>query len=411
MSNAPSGSRSSGRALSPSMSRSSSSSSGSAGSRRRRTAADDSLGTVRRAAAAFALVVLAGCGSSGPKPDPDAGTIAYPLSYDGTRQAEFEARATAGLTPVLVEKSPGGVLATARRVARFRPLIERAAAAGSPVDADTLEALVFLESAGRPYAQAGKLEGAAGLTQILAETATGLLGMHVDLRKSRKAKSAKALRRADDRFVASKALAGTVKYLTFAKSKLGRTDLAIASYHMGIGNLQRALALYGASDIPYAQLYFDSTPLNHADTWRLLYGLGDDSSTYLWRILAAKRLMKLYRTDRTALTQVIAGTTPGEGGGGVPRALAPGHALRFPKTAKLLPRAATVAETIGSDVARISKTSPLTIRAASGNRFYVSRIYRSHSQAVAFQFMLDRLSALSLIDWGRRFDLIGVTVR
>jgi hypothetical protein len=25
--------------------------------------------------------------------------------------------------------------------------------------------------------------------------------------------------------------------------------------------------------------------------------------------------------------------------------------------------------------------------------------------------MLDRLSALSLIDWGRRFDLIGVTVR
>jgi hypothetical protein len=25
--------------------------------------------------------------------------------------------------------------------------------------------------------------------------------------------------------------------------------------------------------------------------------------------------------------------------------------------------------------------------------------------------MLDRLSALALIDWGRRFDLIGVTVR
>jgi hypothetical protein len=364
---------------------------------------------VRRAAAGLlALVVLAGCGSSKPKPNPEAGTIADPLAYDATRQAEFEARATAGLTPVLVEKSPGGVMATARRVARFRPLIERAAA-GGPVDADTLEALVFLESAGRPYAQAGKLEGAAGLTQILAQTATGLLGMHVDLRKARRAKTARALRRADDRFVPSKALAGTVRYLRFAKQTLKRTDLAIASYHMGVGNLQRALSLYGASDIPYAQLYFDSTPLNHASAWRLLYGLGDDSSTYLWRILAAKRLMRLYRTDRPALDAVIAGTSAQPAG--VPRALSPGHGLRFPKGAKLLPRAATVAETIGTDVQKISATAPLTIRAASGRTFYVSRIYRSKRQAVAFQFMLDRLSALALIDWGRRFDLIGVTVR
>jgi hypothetical protein len=356
----------------------------------------------------LALVVLAGCGGSKPKPNPDAGTIADPLAYDATRQRDFEARATAGLTPVLVEKSPGGVVATARRVARFRPLIERAAA-GGPVDADTLEALVFLESAGRPYAQAGKLEGAAGLTQILAQTATGLLGMHVDLRKARKAKTARALRRADDRFVPSKALAGSVRYLRFAMGKLERTDLAIASYHMGVGNLQRALSLYGAPDIPYAQLYFDSTPLNHASAWRLLYGLGDDSSTYLWRILAAKRLMHLYRTDRPALDAVIAGSSPPLTG--VPRALSAGHGLRFPKGAKLLPRAATVAETIGTDVQKISATAPLTIRAASGRTFYVSRIYRSRLQAVAFQFMLDRLSALALIDWGRRFDLIGVTVR
>src|SRR3954451_2779712 len=409
MSKAPAGSRPRTVALSPSTSRSSSSASCSVGSRRRRTAADDSLGAVRRAAAGLlALVVLAGCGSSKPKPNPEAGTIADPLAYDATRQAEFEARATAGLTPVLVEKSPGGVVATARRVARLRPMIERAAA-GGPVDADTLEALVFLESAGRPYAQAGKLEGAAGLTQILAQTATGLLGMHVDLRKARKAKTARALRRADDRFVPSKALAGTVRYLRFAMGTLKRTDLAIASYHMGVGNLQRALALYGSSNIAYAQLYFDSTPLNHASAWRLLYGLGDDSSTYLWRVLAAKRLMKLYRTDRPALDAVIAGSSPPLTG--TPRALQPGHDLRFPKTAKLLPRAATVAETIGTDVAKISKTSPLTIRAATGRTFYVSRIYRSHRQAVAFQFMLDRLSALSLIDWGRRFDLISVTVR
>jgi predicted small lipoprotein YifL len=366
---------------------------------------------VRRAVLSLAAIVvlaLAGCGGSSPKPNPDAGTIADPLAYDGTRQAEFEARATAGLTPVLVEKSPGGVVATARRVARWRPLIVRAARSG-PVDADTLEALVFLESAGRQYAQAGSLEGAAGLTQIVAQTATGLLGMHVDLAKARKAKTARALRRADDRFVPAKALAATERYLRFAKGKLGRTDLAIASYHMGVGNLQRALSLYGASDIPYAQLYFDSTPLTHAAAWRLLYSLGDDSSTYLWRVLAAKRLMALYRTDRPALATVIAGTIPPPPG--PPRALTAGHGLRFPKGAQLLPRAATVAETIGDDVRRIAATEPLTIRSASGHTFYVSRAYRSHRQAVAFQFMLDRLSALSLIDWGRRFDLIAVQVR
>jgi predicted small lipoprotein YifL len=354
------------------------------------------------------LAALAGCGDSRPKPNPDAETIADPLAYDATRQAQFEARATVGLTPVLVEKSPGGVLATARRVAKWRPLIERAAR-GGPADADTLEALVFLESAGRQYAQAGSLEGAAGLTQIVAQTATGLLGMHVDLAKARKAKTGRALRRADDRFVPSKALAATERYLRFAKEKLGRADLALASYHMGVGNLQRALSLYGAGEIPYAQLYFDSTPLNHATAWQLLYGLGDDSSTYLWRLLAAKRLMLRYRTDRAALVEVIAGTIPAPPG--PPRPLAAGHGLRFPRGAQLLPRAASVAETIGEDVRKISATEPLTIRAASGHTFYVSRNYRTHRQAVAFQFMLDRLSALALIDWGRRFDLIAVRVR
>ena len=44
---------------------------------------------------------------------------------------------------------------------------------------------MLLESAGRPDAQASNdLESAAGLTQILAQTATGLLGMKVDVAAS-----------------------------------------------------------------------------------------------------------------------------------------------------------------------------------------------------------------------------------
>ena len=53
------------------------------------------------------------------------------------------------------------------------------------VDPDLLEAIVFLESAGNPAARASDdLEGAVGLTQILAGTATTLLGMHVDVAAS-----------------------------------------------------------------------------------------------------------------------------------------------------------------------------------------------------------------------------------
>ena len=46
------------------------------------------------------------------------------------------------------------------------------------MDPDLIEGMVLLESAGRPDARASDdLEGAVGLTQILAETATSLLGM------------------------------------------------------------------------------------------------------------------------------------------------------------------------------------------------------------------------------------------
>ena len=53
------------------------------------------------------------------------------------------------------------------------------------LDADTLEAIVMLESAGRADARASDdLRSAAGLTQILAETGQNLLGLHIDVKAS-----------------------------------------------------------------------------------------------------------------------------------------------------------------------------------------------------------------------------------
>jgi hypothetical protein len=142
------------------------------------------------AGAAVMEVMVASGGSGPPKlPVPGIGQPARagdPFAYVPSRQADFVARATAGNAHVLFVKSPGGVLATAARVAAFRPLID-AATSGTIIDPNLLEGLVFVESAGRPNVIAGADPAdAAGLTQVLAQTAQSLLGMHVDLARSRR---------------------------------------------------------------------------------------------------------------------------------------------------------------------------------------------------------------------------------
>jgi len=243
-----------------------------------------------------------------------------PLAYSRTNDAALERAAAAGEGHIVFAKSPGGVLATAKRTAHFRPLVEAAARQGH-LDPDMLEAIVFLESAGRPEVIAGSdPQNASGLTQILAETGRDLLGMHIDLAASRRitkriarARSQKALRhfeaqrrRIDDRFDPRKALAATVRYLAIARRHFGRDDLAVTSYHMGIGNLTNVLSDYGGKKgkVSYARLYFDSSPLHHARAWSLLAQFGDDSSNYYWKLLAAKRIMQLYRRDPAGLRRL-----------------------------------------------------------------------------------------------------------
>src|ERR1700675_1452504 len=109
-----------------------------------------------------------------------------PLHFEPGRTQEYEQAAPFGLSHVLFEKSPGGVLRAAQRTARFREIVDKAVS-GSGIDPDLVEAIVLLESAGRQDVIAGDdPENAAGLTQILAETATHFLGMQVDLEASRR---------------------------------------------------------------------------------------------------------------------------------------------------------------------------------------------------------------------------------
>ena len=179
---------------------------------------------------------------------------------------------------------------------------------------------MFLESAGRPSVAADpKLEGAVGLTQILAETGRNLLGMRVDPaaarrltrridRAERRGQTARAdrlrarRRKVDQRFDPGASLRATARYLNLAKVRLGgRDDYAVAGYHMGIGNLQSVLGDYGEDPGSYTALYFGITPSSHPAAYRRLSGLGDDSATYLWRVKASERIMRRYREDRGAL--------------------------------------------------------------------------------------------------------------
>jgi Transglycosylase SLT domain len=262
-------------------------------------------------------------------PETGAGGLFH---YDASDSAQYIARVTAGNGQVLFAKSPGGAVATAERVAAFRPMIDRAVA-GTNIPATALEGLVFLESAGLPDAAVdGNPTNAAGLTQILPSTAT-MLHLHVDVAASQRLLAEIAqthnasklrslqgqLQAADQRFDPADALAATVRLLQqFEQLFGGRLDLAVTAYHMGPGNMQQILSDYdGGQAVPYVQLYFDTAPDHNASAYKLLSSLGDDSSLYWWRVLGAEQIMHLYQTGRAALTRLQNLETSDAAGGSV----------------------------------------------------------------------------------------------
>jgi hypothetical protein len=441
----------------------------------------------------------AGVGNARPDPrDPKAllpgskpGEGVDPLRYTPALQHDREARAAAGLAHPLFAFSPGGAVQSARRVAALRPQIQRAARAGG-VDPDVLEGMVLLESAGRPDAIANPkdLTGAAGLTQILSQTATGLLGLKVDLRAStrltrgiargrRVADLERRRRQVDERFDPGKALAATVRYLRRAKATLGSDELAVESYHMGIGNLQTALSKFGEGGaVPYARLFFDSSPVDHGDAYAFLSSLGDDSATYLWRVRAAQAIMAAFRADPARLAVTAKRQTNKNSAeevlhpeGSVPefanpfalgRAQAAGQLIRLdpaqlrrygltisaamgelaPKLHQsrrlyraLRPEALATLLYLGAAAQGISGDGPLVVTSTirdrpyqrllqttnieatkayslhtTGFTFDIARRYTSPAQAKAFQYALDRLTALNIIAWVREPAAIHVTV-
>lgn len=440
----------------------------------------------------IAIVVVVALRSSASVSAPPPGGILTspagdPLAYRPGDDAALATRAAEGSAQVLFTKSPGGIVATAARVARYRPLID-AAVRGTDIPPPLLEGLVFLESAGRPDAVAGtSVLDAAGLTQILPGTGQSLLGMHIDLAAgsrllgalqsaqlagagARVTRLETQLARADQRFAPAQALAAAVRYLRIAQRDLGRLDLAVASYHAGIGNIQTVLADYdGGRPVSYEQLYFDTSPSDHAAAWSLLSSLGDDSSQYFWRVLEAEQIMQLYRTAPRTLRRLADLETgyPSTALGLVPPSAFPPFASpaavsgayqsgllkplpRDPGRLHLVyaPSMGSLARHLGAPVSLYRGLRPAALSAlvdmaalvhglaggsltvmstvlderyerrqgfvdppgATGFTFQILRHYSSGRQAEAFQFVLDRMQSLNLIGWIRGTDTIEVTV-
>jgi soluble lytic murein transglycosylase-like protein len=429
---------------------------------------------------------------------------ADPLAWSAARQREFEIRAATGSSHVIYEMSPEGVVASAERTAAFRPQIEDAAVEHG-VDPDTLEAVIFLESAGRPYVSAGPTpEAASGLAQIIPSTAIDLLGMSVDLEASialteriaasrdpEEVERLRAQRAAvDERFDPEKAIDGAARYLEIAGERFGSDDLAVASYHMGIGNLESVLRAYadvGGSGpigelvadegLSYARVYFDSSPYEDRDAYKLLTGFGDESSEYLWKVRASETILRLYRKDRERLAETAELATakatleevfhpedetdvfddPDE----IEDAIDDGDLAPLPDDAALgwvahkdlgeladeldqdpelygalRPEAlATLSYLAGLVLHRSNEPAPLLVTSAVRDREYqdllvqsnpqatqeyslhttgwsfdIRRDYASKAQARAFQYALDRLSSLALIDYAVEPGAIHVTV-
>jgi hypothetical protein len=293
----------------------------------------------------------------------------------------------------------------------------------------------------------------------------------------RRGPSARLLRKrrqVDERFDPNKALAGAVRYLKLARERFGREDLAVVSYHMGMGNLENVLGAYGDDDASWARVYFDATPSNHPRAYQLLSGFGDDSASYLWRVYAAREIMRLYRDDRSELrrraalqtakasaeevlhprSQTRVYETPGdledayrsgelrpfEGIRGMRLDAQDGElAARLDAERSLYrglrPKAYELAVYLAAGVRSVSGTrasldvtstvrdleyqrllvrdNPFATREYSlhttGFAFDVRRDYASRAQAVAFQYMLDRLQSLNLIAWVREPGAIHIT--
>ncbi|MEA2347980.1 MAG: hypothetical protein QOG62_1767 [Thermoleophilaceae bacterium] len=239
-----------------------------------------------------------------------------PFRWSRARDREFLLRGRDGLAHPLYSLTRGGVERTASVMDRLTPFFERAGGRAG-VDPGTLAAVVFVESGGRAdlTEQPDSAKGRAGAAGLTPDVARRDLGLHVDLGQSSvltkriaklttlqgKAKDKAAAakfdpelielrarrRKVDERFEVTKAIDAGAQLLRKGQDALGREDLAVAAYRLGIPAVKHLAAGYGKK-ATYPQIYFESRP-------------GGNLSTYPFLVEAGRQVLDLYQSDPAEL--------------------------------------------------------------------------------------------------------------
>ena len=273
-----------------------------------------------RAGALLALAVLLGVRGAhvragGPTPSAACaparpGQGIDPLRYDPRARRRSRRGRRRGWPTSSTPSRPGGAVATPRRMARWRPLVEprRAARAWTPT---TLEAIVFLESAGRPDAQAwtdlarrrrpdaDPRRDRRGTCWACTSTSPASARARPARIAARARGSPRAEARAAPRRPALRPAQGAGRDRPLPDARPARRSAATTwrstATTWASATCSSALAAYGADRDPLRaallRLHAAAPPGGVARA----RGLGDDSSTYLWRVRAARGIMRAYR--------------------------------------------------------------------------------------------------------------------
>lgn len=158
------------------------------------------------------------------------------------------------------------------------------------IDPEILLGIIFIESKGDPNPKNKGINdsGAVGLCQFLPKTADEF--------------------KLDDRTNPEQSIRAAVEYLIRYKNELGTNDIAMASFHMGCGNMKyliEQLATENEKQLPaceivkryhldYPKIYFAAKEEKNPEAYDFLFHeLKDDSAHYYFKVLAAIEILKL----------------------------------------------------------------------------------------------------------------------
>ncbi len=200
------------------------------------------------------------------------------------------------------------------------------------LDPMILAGMIFIESYGDPLAKSPT--GPAGIAQMTKGSAKELglsTGRKVRIgtktvKKTRWVGKGKNRRRVvqtvrepiykslDERYIPSRAIDAMARRVSGRRAWLGgKTDFAIAEYHMGAGRMAKLLSAYfgrtikpsdvtaqmSATGLSYAELFWTNTPYSRPGVYEALDALTqvDYSPTYYFRVRQAMRLLRIYRAS------------------------------------------------------------------------------------------------------------------